>query len=62
MHVPVSDKARELNLQPGEWQLFCSVCDFKAEKNTAMNSRCPECGKQLHIASEPDSASRVSFP
>lgn len=52
MECDVSDKARALNLHPGEWQLFCPNCDFKEEKNAAINPTCPECGSRLHIASE----------
>jgi predicted RNA-binding Zn-ribbon protein involved in translation (DUF1610 family) len=41
------------DLKPGEFQLFCAHCGWKAEKNAAMSNACPQCGKPLSLASEP---------
>lgn len=40
------------DLVPGEWQLFCESCGYKADKNVAMNPKCPNCGLRLFIAEE----------
>lgn len=56
MHIEPSQKARDLNLKPGEWQLFCPDCHFKVEKNTAAPPVCPDCGSRLHVAREDGNA------
>jgi rRNA maturation endonuclease Nob1 len=38
-------------LQPGEWYLCCSECDWRLEKMTAAQNKCPECGAALKIIS-----------
>lgn len=43
----------EFDLVPGEWQLFCPVCEIKIEKCAATNPDCSKCGKRMVIASEP---------
>lgn len=57
MHIQVTDEARSLDLREGEWQLFCPTCGYRAEKNTAQSSKCPECQYGLHLVEETETES-----